>query len=107
MTSYGSHQRFRAAGALGAEAIDLRNWLLHFECASEELRVFFVILADGMANSTPQWSSSCALMSYHLLVLDKRPGVQPVGIEETFRQALAKLVMRELGDQAKTVCGNL
>ena len=30
-----------------------------------------------------------------------------MGIEETLRQALAKLVMRAAGDQAKTVCGNL
>ena len=27
------------AGALGAEAMELRNWLLCFGCASEELRV--------------------------------------------------------------------
>ena len=32
-----------AAGALGAEAIELRNWLLCFRCASEELRVVVTI----------------------------------------------------------------
>ena len=42
-----------AAGALGAEAIKLRNWLFCFGCASEELRVFVVRLADWMANSSP------------------------------------------------------
>ena len=31
----------------------------------------------------------------------------PVGIGETLRRALAKLVMRAAGDQAKTECGNL
>ena len=31
----------------------------------------------------------------------------PVGIGETLRRALAELVMRAAGDQAKTVCGNL
>ena len=30
---------FDAADALGAEAIELRNWLLCFGCVSEELRV--------------------------------------------------------------------
>ena len=35
-----------AAGALGAEAIDLHNWLLCFGCASEELRVVVASLAD-------------------------------------------------------------
>ena len=42
-----------AAGALGAEAMELRNWLLRFECASEELRVVVASLADWMANSSP------------------------------------------------------
>ena len=30
-----------------------------------------------------------------------------MGIGETLRRALAKLVMRAAGDQAKTACGNL
>ena len=42
-----------AAGALGAEAMELRNWLLCFGCASEELRVVVARLADWMANSSP------------------------------------------------------
>ena len=35
-----------ATGALGAEAIELRNWLLCFGCASEELRVVISRLDD-------------------------------------------------------------
>ena len=42
-----------AAGALGAEAIELRNWPFHFGCTSEELRVVVASLADWMANSSP------------------------------------------------------
>ena len=42
-----------AAGALGAEVMELRNWLLHFGCASEELRVVVASLADWMANFSP------------------------------------------------------
>ena len=34
-------------------------------------------------------------------------GVRPVGIGETLRWALAKLVMRAAREQAKTACGNL
>ena len=40
-----------AAGALVAEAMELRNWLLRFGCASEEIRVVVAILSDWMANS--------------------------------------------------------
>ena len=46
-------------------------------------------------------------MACCLVALDKRPGVRPVGIGETLRQALAKLVMRAAGDEAKKACGNI
>ena len=42
-----------ATGALGAEAIELRNWILHFGCASEELRFVVSRLADWKSNSSP------------------------------------------------------
>ena len=44
---------FSAAGALGSEAMEMRNWLLRFGCAWEELRVVVASLADWMANSSP------------------------------------------------------
>ena len=67
-----------AAGALGAEAIELRNWLLCFRCASEELRVVAARLSDWMSNSSPPWDAYCALMACRLVALDKLPGVHPV-----------------------------
>ena len=96
-----------AAGALGEEAMELRNWLLRFGCASEEFRVVVTSLADWMANSSPPWAAYCALMACRLVALDKRPGVRPMGIGETLCRSLAKLVMRAVGYQAKTACGNL
>ena len=96
-----------AAGALGAEAMELHNWLLCFGCESKELRVVVARLAYWMSNSSPPWAAYRALMACRLVALDKRPGVRPVGIGETLRRALAKLVMRAAGDQAKTACGNL
>ena len=41
-----------ATGALGAEAIELINWLLCSGCVSEELRVVVDTLADWMSNSS-------------------------------------------------------
>ena len=64
-------------------------------------------MADWMANSYPPWDAYSAMMACHLVVLDKQPGVRPVGIGKTLLWALAKLVMRAAGDQSKTVCGNL
>ena len=43
-------------------------------------------------------------MACHLVALDKRPWVLPVGIGETL---CWDLIMRASGDQAKTACGNL
>ena len=60
-----------------------------------------------MANSSPPWAAYRALMACRLFALNKRPGVCSVGIGETLRRALAKLIMRAAGDQAKTACGNL
>ena len=40
-------------------------------------------------------------------VVDKRPGVRPVGIGETLRRALAKLVMRAAEEQMKMTCRKL
>ena len=96
-----------AAGALGAEVMELQNWLLCFGCASEEFRVVVAILDDWMANSSPLWAAYRALMACSLMALDKRPGVLPMGIGETLRRALTKLVMRAAGEQEKTACGNL
>ena len=45
-------------------------------------------------------------MACGLVAFDKCPGVRPVVIGEMLRRALAKLVMRVAGDQAKTACGN-
>ena len=41
-----------AAGSMGAETIELRNWLLCFGCSSEELRFVVAILSEWMTNSS-------------------------------------------------------
>ena len=87
--------------------MELRNWLLCFGCASEEFKVVVASLAYWMANPPPPWAAYRALMECCLVALDKRPRVRPASIGETLRWDLAKLVMREAGDQAKTACGNL
>ena len=73
----------------------------------EELRVVVARLTDWMDNSSLPWAVYRTLMACRLVALDKRPRVRPVGIGETLCRALAKLVMREARDHAKTACGNL
>ena len=85
------------AGALGAEEIDLINWLHFFGFALKELMIFFAIHDDWMANSSHPWAADCSLMACRLVALDKRPGVRPLVIGGVLRRALEKIVMRESG----------
>ena len=75
--------------------MELKNWLLRFGCASEELRVVVAICLRQCPRNPPPGAAYRALMACRLVVLNKRPRVRPVGIGETFRRALAKLVMTE------------
>ena len=61
-------------GSLGAEAIELRNGLLIFGCASEELRVVFARLVDWMDKFSLPWAAYCTLMACSLVALDKGQG---------------------------------
>ena len=51
--TWAASKLYGTAGSMGAEAMELRNWLLRFRCASEELRVVVARLADWMANPPP------------------------------------------------------
>ena len=95
------------AGALGAEAIELRNWLLCFRCASDDFIVIIANLADWMANSSPPLAAYCSLVAFFLVALYKSPGVRTVEIVEILLRAVAKLVIRVAGNQANTACGSL
>ena len=46
-----------------------------------------------------------ALISSRLIALDKQPGIRPVGVGETWRQLIAKCVLKVAGPEAKSACG--
>ena len=69
-----------AAGSLGAEGIELKNWLLFFGCDSEEFRVVVANMANWMANYPPLLDAYHDLMAYLLVVLNNCLGVLPVWI---------------------------
>ena len=41
-----------ATGALGVEVIEMINWIICFECASDDLRVVASNIGEWMANSS-------------------------------------------------------
>ena len=42
----------------------------------------------------------CAFMSGWMIAIDKQPGVRPVGIGETWRLLLGKIVLKVTGPEA-------
>ena len=97
-----------ATGPLEAEAVELRNCLICFGCASEELRADVADLDDWTTNPPPPpWSAYNSLIACPIVALGKRSGVRPVGIGDMISWALAKIVMRAAGDHEKKVCGNI
>ena len=94
-----------AAGALGAEAIKLMNWLLHFGCALEEFRVIVANLEDWMDNFCPPWDTYRAMMACHLSALDKHPGVCHIGIRKTLCRAIAKSQCGQKGTRQRRHVG--
>ena len=95
------------ANTLGLEAIDIRNWLVFFGCALEELSIVFIRLADWMANLYLHLDAYSELITCRLLALDKIPGVRPVGIGEALCRSLSEHAMRAPEDPVKTVHGHL
>ena len=45
-----------------------KNWLIHFGCVSEEVRVIFPNLDDCMYNLYFPWTAYCVLMACRLVV---------------------------------------
>ena len=60
---------------------------------------------EWLGNGRPHWAAYQALMSGRLIVLDKQPGIRPVGVGETWRRMMAKFLLRVAGTEAKAACG--
>ena len=75
------------------DCIILQHWMLQFGVASLGLRQIVGEIGDWMANGGPFWASYMALMSGRLIILDKCPGVRPVGVGEIWRRMLEEFVL--------------
>ena len=85
-------------GGTGSEA--LQGWLLKFGEDSTRLRTSVETFVDWLANRSPPWEAYHAFMHAPLIVLDKKPGVRPVGVGETWRHIFANIVLKVTGPEA-------
>ena len=85
--------------------MSLQNWLLQFGAASAELRLIIGYLIEWLGNWWPPWAAFRALMRGRLIMLDKQPGIRPVGVGETWRRLMAKCLLMVAVPRAKAAYG--
>ena len=91
-------------GPGGTESVSLQHWLLMFVAASAVLRLIVGDFVEWLGNGRPPWSAYRALMSGRLIALNKQPGIEPVGVGETWRRMMAKCLLRVAGPEVKAAC---
>ena len=93
------------AGPGGSDASQWQNYLLRYGAHSAKLRDAMAELARKIANNVVNWVDICALMSSHLIALDKCPGVTPIAIGEEPRRILCKVLAMATGSDVIDLCG--
>lgn len=93
------------AGLGGVDSILLKHLLLRHGGASRKLRLAVAEFTEWMANDSPPWAATRALMSGRLVALDKCPGIRPIGIGELWRRLISKCFLKVAGQEAKEACG--
>jgi len=66
--------------------------------------LLLLALLAGLPMTSP-WAAYQALITGHLLALDKNPGARPIGIGDTWRRVLAKSILQVAGPVATEACG--
>ena len=88
----------------GTNAGHWKDFLLHYGAHCAKLRDALAELARRLANSIVEWSDINALMSSHLVALDKCPGTRPIAIGEIPRCILCKAMAMATCDDITDLC---
>ena len=79
--------------------------LLRYSAHSSCLHDAVATLARRLLNTITPWDSVHALVANRLIALDKCPGVRPIGIGETLRRIIGKVVCLTARVDAELACG--
>ena len=92
------------SGPGGTDSEALQVWLIEFGEDSTRLHTSIETFVDWLVNGSPTWAAYCAFMSGRLVVIDKQPGVHPVGVGETWRRLFAKILLKVTGPEPTMAC---
>ena len=73
---------------------------MKFGADSTRLHIRVGTFVDWISNGSLPWTDYRAFMFGHLIALDKPPGVRLVGVGETWRCLLSKIVLKVTGPEA-------
>ena len=59
---------------------------------------------EWLGNGKTPWDAYSTLMSRRIIALDKKPGIRPIGVGETWCRMMAKCLLRVTGQEAKSDC---
>ena len=107
----GSHLLFcpshpGGAGTGGCDAGHWRDVLLRFGTYNSQLCDAVAALARRLLNSIVPWEDISALVANRLIVLDKCPGVRPIGIGETLQRVVGKALCYATRVDVELACGS-
>ena len=98
-----AQKKLGASGPGGTESEALHGWLLKFREYRKRLRTIMETSFDWISNGSPPWAAYFSFMYGHLILLDKQPGVRPVGVGETWRRFFANNLINVTGPEATMV----
>ena len=75
-----ARKRLGSSGPGGTDSEELQGQLLKFVEDSTILRTSVETFVDWLSNGSPPWAAYRAFMYGRRIVLDKQPGVRPVGV---------------------------
>ena len=87
-----------AAGPSMADSFVWRRMLVSFKAASTELCSAVADLARRLSTEHVDPFGLMPLLNNRLIPLDKNPGVRPIGVGETLRRIIGKIVLSVLSD---------
>ena len=82
-----------AAGPSGLDALGWRRLCTYFQGACNDLCDDLASVARRLCTSYVDPAGIAALMAGRLIVLDKNPGVRPIGVGEVIRRIISKAVL--------------
>ncbi len=93
--------RSGGVGPSGIDAVALCYCVLQFDCVLGELHEEMAYCLDWFLNMLLPWVAYHPLMAWHLVALDKQPGVHPVRNGEIWQCLYAKLVVEQAREQTR------